>query len=38
MIFSNYGIKHITGILLNPTGQVIIERQNFILKEINNKQ
>ena len=37
-IFAYYNIKHITGILHNPTGQAVIERSNQIIKDMLNKQ
>lgn len=36
--FRHYGMKHITGISPNPTGQAIVERSNRTLKEMLNKQ
>ena len=36
--FAYYNIKHITCILHNPTGQDIIERVNYTLKEMLIKQ
>lgn len=36
--FTNYNIKHVTGISHNPAGQVIVERSNQTLKEMLNRQ
>ena len=38
MVFTYYNIKHATGISYNPTGQAILERSNWTLKEILNRQ
>ena len=35
--FAFYDIKHVTGILHNPTGQAVIGRANRILKEMLTK-
>ena len=36
--FAYYTIKHITGIPNNPTGQAVIERSNWAIKDMLNKQ
>ena len=32
--FTCYNIKHITGVIYNPTGQAVLERSNCTLKEM----
>lgn len=36
--FRHYDIKHATDISYNPTGQAIIKRSNYTLKEVLIKQ
>ena len=37
-LFSSYNIKHVTGILHNPTGQKVTERSNRTIKDRLKKQ
>ena len=36
--FAYYNLKHITGMSHYPTGQAVIERSNWSLKDMPNKQ
>ena len=36
--FDYYAIKHIIGIPHNPTGQAVIERSSWTIKDMLNKQ
>ena len=38
VFFAYYNIKHITGIPYNPTGQAVIEKSNWTLKDMLNNQ